>query len=422
VNPSLSSPSHTPDNWSNDSTVELTWSNASDLRSGVHGYSYGWSQDAATAPDTTNDAEETATATTSPTLADGDWWFHLRTRDNAGNWSGPVHLGPFRIDTTVPANPTLSSPSHTVGIWSNRDTLVIEWGSRPEAKGYSYEWSQTAVTTLDTVEDVAGTVTSVASPRPDGSWWFHFRMVDDSGAWSHTSHMGPFRIDTAAPSSPTASSWSHTPGIPSADRTIDIAWQAVDSTSGLAGYSLAWSTEPSAVPDTLADTTETSATGPQLADGDWWFHVRARDGAGNWGDAAHLGPFRIATPLPPPLPQPQPPLPQPQPPPLQPPPPPPEPSPPQPLPLPPTPPPLQPPPATRQVSSCVVPRLVGRTLKRSRTLLARGGCRLGRVGRVFSSRVPKGRVVVQQRRARIRLARGARVSLALSRGRPPRSP
>jgi hypothetical protein len=418
-------PSHTPDGWSNDPTVDVTWSGATDPHSGVDGLSYEWTQSAATTPDMAKDAEETATATTSPALGDGDWWFHLRTRDNAGNWSGAVHRGPFRIDTAAPTNPILSSPTHTLGAWSSEKTAVIEWDSAPEVDGYSYEWSQSAATDPDDVKDAEASTTSVASARPDGSWWFHLRTLTDTGAWSHPAHVGPFLIDTTAPSGPVASSSSHTPGSSSTDRTVDVAWQADDWGSGLAGYSLAWSPEPSTVPDTLADTAETSMTSAELADGAWWFHVRARDGAGNWGAPVHLGPFHIETPL---APQPQPPAPQPQPPPPA-----PEPPPPELQPLPAQPPELQPPPSlpqppppallpqTSESSGCLVPRLAGRTLKQARTALARGGCRLGRVGRVFSSRVPKGRVVVQRPRARLRLARGARVTLALSRGRPPRS-
>jgi hypothetical protein len=419
-NPMQLTPSHTPDGWSNDPTVDVTWSGATDPHSGVDGFSYEWSQSAVLVPDMAKEAEETASGTTSPALADGDWWFHLRTRDNAGNWSSAVHRGPFRIDTAAPTNPTLSSPSHTLGAWSSEKTAVIEWDSGPDVDGYSYEWSQSDATVPDSVKDVEQSTTSVASLRPDGSWWFHLRTLADSGAWSHTAHVGPFLIDTTAPPSPSASSSSHMPGTHSTDRTLDVAWHAEDSASGVAGYSLAWSPEPSTVPDTLADTAETSMTSAELADGAWWFHVRARDGAGNWGAPSHLGPFHIETPLPPPQPQPPSPAAQPPPPELQ------------PLPtqrpeLQPPPSPPQPPPpsllpqTSEESSPCLVPRLAGRTLKQARALLARGGCRLGRVGRVYSLRVPKGRVAVQRSRARLRLARGARVNLALSRGRPPRS-
>jgi hypothetical protein len=452
-NPTPLTPSHAPDGWSNDPTVDVTWSGATDPHSGVDGFSYAWTQSATTTPSMAKNAEETATATASPALADGDWWFHLRTRDNAGNWSDAVHRGPFRIDTATPTNPTLSSPSHTLGAWSMEETAVVEWGTQPDADGYSYEWSQSAATAPDTVKDAEESTTSVASPRPDGSWWFHLSTLSDTGAWSHPAHVGPFLIDTTPPSSPAASSSSHTPGSQSTDRTVDVAWQGEDTPSGVAGYSLAWSPEPSTVPDTVTDTAETSTTSTELPDGAWWFHVRAQDRAGSWGAPAHLGPFHIETPLPPPQPQPapeqpQPPPAQPQPPtpepqapqplPAQPQPPTPEPQAPQPLPAQPQPPPAepqplpplvlqplppltQPSPRTSEGSSCVVPRLAGRTLKQSRMLLARDGCRLGRVIRVYSVRVPHGRVVVQRPGARARVARGARVNLTLSRGRPARS-
>jgi len=38
-----------------------------------------------------------AGSTTSAQLADGTWYFNLRTKDNAGNWAEPVHSGPYHI-------------------------------------------------------------------------------------------------------------------------------------------------------------------------------------------------------------------------------------------------------------------------------------------------------------------------------------
>jgi hypothetical protein len=414
TNPTPSSPSHTSDGWSNDPTVEVTWSGATDARSGVDGFSYEWTQNAATAPDEAKDAEESGTATTSPTLADGSWWFHLRTRDNAGNWSDPVHSGPFRIDTTPPTNPTLSSPSHTVGAWSSANTVVIKWGSQSDADGYSFGWSQAADEAPAQTQTVEETVAETTSPTlADGEWWFHFTMLAGTGRSSDL--IGPFRIDATPPSSPAVSSASHTPGAPSSDRTIDVAWRAQDTMSTVAGYSLLWSPESATVPDAFADTSEASATSPELADGAWWFHVRARDGAGNWGPPAHLGPFLVETPaqvVPPPPPTIPPPLPPPEPPPPA-------------APAPPPPPPVAPlppdPPKIGQTASCIVPRLAGRTLKQARWLLDRRGCRLGRVFRVYSRRVAKGRVVSQRPRARMTVKQSARVNLTLSRGRPPRS-
>jgi hypothetical protein len=98
-NPALASLSHRVAVWSPSRAVQVTWSGASDP-SGVAGYSITWSADPTTVPDETIDSG--GTSTTSPALPDGEWWFHLRTRDGAGNWSAPVHLGPFFVDGTPP--------------------------------------------------------------------------------------------------------------------------------------------------------------------------------------------------------------------------------------------------------------------------------------------------------------------------------
>jgi thermitase len=97
ADPLVESPSHRVGVASRDRTVEVRWTGAADGGSGVDGFSFVWDRQQQTVPDAVKDAEETATATTSPALADGRWYFHLRTRDNAGNWSSGRHLGPFVI-------------------------------------------------------------------------------------------------------------------------------------------------------------------------------------------------------------------------------------------------------------------------------------------------------------------------------------
>jgi subtilisin family serine protease len=115
------------------------------------------------------------------------------------------------------------------------------------------------------------------------------------------------------------------------------------------------------------------------------------------------------------------------------PPPPPDPPPPEPLPsvLPPpppteVPPAVQPPPPSPtpllppQVLTrprCVVPKVRGKTVAQARRLLSTRRCRLGRIGRAYSRRVKKGRVISQGRRPAARLARGTKVNVVVSRGR-----
>jgi peptide/nickel transport system substrate-binding protein len=97
TDPTLSSTSHRIRVPSFDRTVDIAFNGATDDHSGVDGFSFAWDTLPETLPDTVKDAEETATGTTSPPLRNGRWYFHLRTRDNAGNWTSTTRLGPFVI-------------------------------------------------------------------------------------------------------------------------------------------------------------------------------------------------------------------------------------------------------------------------------------------------------------------------------------
>ncbi len=104
----ISSPSgHVQNGWSGQTQIILNWSGASDGETGVSGYSIAWDQNSTTLPDTTQD---TTSASASTTLSHGNWYLHVRTRDNVGNWAGSAtHYGPYGIDTTPPASQVSNS-------------------------------------------------------------------------------------------------------------------------------------------------------------------------------------------------------------------------------------------------------------------------------------------------------------------------
>jgi subtilisin family serine protease len=105
TDPAVASTSHVVGLRSIDATVDVSWSGAFDFGSGVDGYSFSWDGSATSVPDTTKDAEETTTQLTSAPLAPGTYWFHIRTRDNAGNWSAGTHAGPFVIAAAAVPQP-----------------------------------------------------------------------------------------------------------------------------------------------------------------------------------------------------------------------------------------------------------------------------------------------------------------------------
>jgi hypothetical protein len=66
---------------------------------------------------------------------------------------------------------------------------------------------------------------------------------------------------------------------------------------------------------------------------------------------------------------------------------------------------------------CVVPKLKGKRVKAAKRALKAHSCSLGKVKRVFSSRVKKGRVISQRPRPGRHLRHGSKIRLVISKGR-----
>jgi DNA-directed RNA polymerase specialized sigma24 family protein len=90
-----------------DAAIALQWAPEPDAT----GYSILWSHEP-TLPDETVDLAGTASETTR-TVTPGQWWFNLRTRDDDGDWTHTVHIGPYVVvpvpDTKIVSRPPLLS-------------------------------------------------------------------------------------------------------------------------------------------------------------------------------------------------------------------------------------------------------------------------------------------------------------------------
>ena len=128
---SITSPSHSTSQWSTNNNVSVNFSGAADPVSDIDGYSVSWSENGTETPDTTLDLQEDATSTIGGTLADGSWYFNLRTKDNAGNWTSTVHYGPFNISRPdlVIKSITRSKQNPTTGELISVDVVVKNQGT-----------------------------------------------------------------------------------------------------------------------------------------------------------------------------------------------------------------------------------------------------------------------------------------------------
>ncbi len=107
--------------------------------------------------------------------------------------------------------------------------------------------------------------------------------------------------DTTAPSQPTIISSTITANATSTTGALMITWTAVtdptvsgQTNSGLAGYSYILDHNSATTPDAIVKTTNTSLT-QTLGTGTWWFHLIAKDNAGNVSTpVTHYGPMFVA--------------------------------------------------------------------------------------------------------------------------------
>jgi hypothetical protein len=199
----VSSTSHTVSSWSNDNSVDFSFTGAADA-SGIAGYAVVLDQVSSTEP--TCVATQAGNSFTGSISLDADnWWLHVRAIDPAANCGGTVHLGPFQIDTQSPSAPTgLASPSHEVGVASNDDTVDVEWQAALDQAGlsgidgYGFFFSAGEDDDCDGVKDVEEDVlTTTSAALADGEHFFHLCAVDNAGNWSPVASIGPFVIDTA---------------------------------------------------------------------------------------------------------------------------------------------------------------------------------------------------------------------------------
>ncbi|MGQ9584984.1 MAG: OmpL47-type beta-barrel domain-containing protein [Anaerolineae bacterium] len=236
TNPTVvTSTSHMVGVWSSDNTVDVQWSGAADATSGVAGYSYLFDTSPSTLPDAIEDT--TGTSATSLTLPDGgNHYFHLRTRDEAGNWAADaVHLGPFQVDTQAPGAPTnlTASPLN----WSTADDFDLSWSNPSDASGVvgayykldAVPTSPTDGTFVTTTNTLTGIQVGTEGAHPIYVW-----LKDAAGNAAHGNRaQTTLYYDGTPPSAPTnvqvnPPSWTRF-------NQFDVTWTPPADTSGIAG-------------------------------------------------------------------------------------------------------------------------------------------------------------------------------------------
>ncbi len=299
--PNVRSPSHNPNTWSNDNTVDFLWADATDNLCGIKGYSFVMTASPTNFPTCEISFIRSTNSWTSFPLNQGNWWFHIIAMDWAENCGNKTTIGPFQIDITLPSVSNISSCSgHQPNICnatSKNKQVCMTWTGNDNLsgiRGYAVAWSDNPTTDPGDNPNVS------SPPYParlwDDTWYFHIKSVDNAGNKSQTLHYGPINIDSTFPTIANISSCDgHQPGVCSSDSTICFSWTANDNLCGIKGYSYVWDGSPTTEPDCSMENSSTSVTTGPLADGNWYFHLKAIDNAENCSPVIHSGPYKIDT-------------------------------------------------------------------------------------------------------------------------------
>ncbi|MEM2618367.1 MAG: Ig-like domain repeat protein [Candidatus Hadarchaeales archaeon] len=269
--------------WYNDNNLYLEWSCALEGDLSIVGYSYCLDNIPDNIPDNEIDTTENYI---SENLADGIWYFHIKARDNTGSWGDTTHFR-IQIDTVPPAG-----------------TVLID-------NGAEYTRFRNVILTLSWSDDASGVV--CVSYSNGGQSWTDWIAPENTRAWTLSEGDGLktvyYQVKDAAGNTVTVSdniildsTPDSIPGLGSpthpnqdgwySNNSPRFEWGIPSSTSPIVGYSFLLDRTENTVPDEnleITDNSENYYVSGQLADGVWYFHVRAKDAAGNWGPSAHFG-------------------------------------------------------------------------------------------------------------------------------------
>ena len=225
---------------------------------------------------------QTCTPTKSWNLSTGDGTkrVYYEVKDNVGNVRQVSDT--IILDTTDPSA-SISINSGATCTNTRSVTLSLTYSDsgsgvdkcRYKNSGGSWSSWQTCTPTK------AWTLTS-----GDGTKTVYYQVRDRAGNIRQV--YDSIRLDTTPPPAPVISSSTHPDETKwYCNKNPTFTWTTPSDASGIACYSYTLDHSPTTTPDKICDTTGNSKSYSGLAYGTWYFHVRAKDNAGNWGSADH---------------------------------------------------------------------------------------------------------------------------------------
>ncbi|MEI6914772.1 MAG: PQQ-binding-like beta-propeller repeat protein, partial [Armatimonadota bacterium] len=269
------------------SQLHASWS-ASDTQSGIAGFEYAIGTTAGTTDVRSWTALQANQVTvTGLSLQDGQiYYFAVRARNGAGQWSAVGFSDGITIDSTPPSTPVVTDDGAytTMG-----DSLHATWfSSEPHTAitDYQYAIGTTAGGSNIVNWTSAGLATSITrtglSLSDGGSYYISVKATKRSGLTSTVGISDGIIVDRTPPTMPVVTDDG---AFTSSLDSLHAAWTASDAQSGIADYQYAIGTTAGGTNvvnyTSVGTATQVTRTGLNLADGGkYYFSVRAKNGSG----------------------------------------------------------------------------------------------------------------------------------------------
>ncbi|MDR1319505.1 MAG: SpoIIE family protein phosphatase, partial [Treponema sp.] len=196
--PGLSAINFEPGRRSRAERVRVSWNVPGDS-SGIFGFSWLWTQNRNAAPPEQVMVYNTGAANQSidiNAVEDGSWYFSVRARDFAGNWSEPGRIEYLKDTTPPPAANIIQPETDDRGFLPSND-LVLSWNPPPASDVAGYTWNLQYLGGADAFDRLQGdgTLSLEAPPsrimgtgnsitynnQDDGVWAFSVAAIDEVG-------------------------------------------------------------------------------------------------------------------------------------------------------------------------------------------------------------------------------------------------
>jgi hypothetical protein len=212
-------------------------------------------------------------------MALGTFYWHVRVRDLAGNWSIWSSPRTITILPLIPVAPGLISP--TTGFRTNDTTPTFNWKLVPDGNTYEVQIDDAASFAAPIIQSyigIPGELTYTATALSAKTYYWRVRAYNihnEIGAWSAARSIV---IDVTPPLFPALKSPAQNAVVRG---TPSYVWLA-SATASRYQFEYDDNSDFSSPTYTSSELTTLSHKPPTQAVGTFYWHVRTRDAAGNW--------------------------------------------------------------------------------------------------------------------------------------------